>query len=164
MILFINFKSVTLVSQIMLTVPFAFIGGLFALFLSGEPFSIASLIGFITLCGISSRNGIMMLSHYLHLMKHEGESFSKSMVIRGSLERLTPVLMTASVASLALLPIALASGQPGSEILHPVAVVIVGGLLSSTILDIIVTPTLFFNFGKQAAQKYLVQEDVGEEI
>ncbi len=149
--------------QIMLTVPFAFIGGLFALFLSGESFTIASLVGFITLCGISSRNGIMMISHYLHLMKHEGESFTKEMIIRGSLERLTPVLMTASVASLALLPIALSSGKPGSEILHPVALVIVGGLLSSTILDILVTPTVFFWLGKKAAFNY-VNRKTNDEI
>lgn len=156
LILFIHFKSIVLASQIMLTVPFSFIGGILALYMSGESFTIASFVGFITLCGISSRNGIMMISHYLHLMKYEGEPFSKNMVIRGSLERLAPVLMTAFVASLALLPIALSSGQPGSEILHPVAVVIVGGLISSTILDIIVTPTIFLKFGKRAAEKYLI--------
>ena len=94
-----------------------------------------------------------MISHYLHLMKYEGESFDSSMVIRGSLERLTPVLMTACVASLALLPIALSKGVPGSEILHPVALVIVGGLISSTLLDIVVTPTVFFNFGKESSIK-----------
>lgn len=152
-VLYFHFNSLALTTQIMMTIPFSFIGGICALYFSGEDFTIASLVGFITLCGISSRNGIMMISHYLHLMKHEGESFSKAMVIRGSLERLTPVLMTASVASLALLPIALTSGQPGSEILHPVALVVVGGLLSSTLLDILVTPTLFFKFGKNAAQK-----------
>jgi Cu(I)/Ag(I) efflux system membrane protein CusA/SilA len=94
-----------------------------------------------------------MISHYLHLMKAEGEPFSKEMIVRGSLERLVPVLMTATVASLALLPLVFAKGQPGSEILHPVAVVIVGGLISSTLLDILVTPTVFFNFGKRAALK-----------
>ena len=142
----------------MLTVPFAFIGGLLALFTSGEPFTVASLVGFITLCGVSTRNGIMMISHYLHLMKHEGEEFTESMVIRGSLERLTPVLMTASVASLALLPIALSKGVPGSEILHPVALVIVGGLVSSTLLDIAVTPTVFFNFARKSCEKSINYE------
>lgn len=155
LILFTHFRSVAITSQIMLTIPFSFIGGLLALFLSGQSFTIASLIGFVTLCGISSRNGIMMISHYLHLVKYEGESFSKNMIIRGSLERLTPVLMTASVASLALLPIALSGGQPGSEILHPVATVIVGGLISSTLLDILVTPTIFYHFGKKPTEKYL---------
>lgn len=155
LILLTHFRSLVIVGQIMLTIPFAFIGGLLALYFSGQSFTIASLIGFVTLCGISSRNGIMMISHYLHLMKFEGEIFNKSMIIRGSLERLTPVLMTASVASLALLPIALASGQPGSEILHPVATVIVGGLISSTFLDVFVTPTIFYRFGKNASQNYI---------
>ncbi|MCB0420606.1 MAG: efflux RND transporter permease subunit [Bdellovibrionales bacterium] len=155
LILLTHFRSFTIVSQIMLTIPFSFIGGLIALYLSGQSLTIASLIGFVTLCGISSRNGIMMISHYLHLVKYEGETFCKKMIIRGSLERLTPVLMTASVAALALLPIALASGQPGSEILHPVATVIVGGLISSTLLDILVTPTIFFRFGRTATQKYI---------
>ena len=151
LVLYSHFKSVTIVGQIMLTIPFAFIGGIVLLFLTDRTLTVASLIGFITLCGIASRNGIMMISHYLHLMKHEGESFSKEMIIRGSLERLVPVLMTASVTSLALLPLVFAKGESGSEILHPVAVVIVGGLISSTILDMIVTPTVFFNFAKKAA-------------
>jgi Cu(I)/Ag(I) efflux system membrane protein CusA/SilA len=97
----------------------------------------------------------MMISHYLHIMKHEGEGFTKEMIIRGSLERLIPVLMTALTAALGLLPLVFAKGQAGSEILHPVAVVIVGGLLSSTILDFIVTPTAFYAFAKNAALKTL---------
>ena len=153
LLLFMNFGSKMIVLQIMLTIPFAFIGGIMLLFLTDRNITVASLVGFITLCGIASRNGIMMISHYLHLMKYEGEDFTKEMVIRGSLERLVPVLMTASVAALALLPIVFAKGQPGSEILHPVAVVIVGGLISSTLLDIIVTPTVFFNFAKKASIK-----------
>ncbi len=152
LILMAHFQSLVITLQVMLTVPFAFIGGILALYLSGEPFTVASLVGFVTLCGISTRNGIMMISHYLHLMKYEGESFTSEMVIRGSLERLTPVLMTASVASLALLPIALSKGVPGSEILHPVALVIVGGLISSTLLDILVTPTVFYNFARKSAE------------
>lgn len=155
LILLTHFRSFAIVGQIMLTIPFSFIGGFLALYFSGQSFTIASLIGFVTLCGISSRNGIMMISHYLHLIKFEGETFCKKMIIRGSLERLTPVLMTASVASLALLPIALASGQPGSEILYPVATVIVGGLVSSTFLDVFVTPTIFYRFGEKASQNYL---------
>ena len=147
-------------AQVMLTVPFALIGGVISLYLTEGSFTVASMVGFITLCGISSRNGIMMISHYLHLIEYEGESFGKSMVVRGSLERLVPVLMTALVASFALLPIALAKGQPGSEILHPVAVVIVGGLISSTLLDMIVTPTVFLNYGKRASEKYLMMKQM----
>jgi Cu(I)/Ag(I) efflux system membrane protein CusA/SilA len=154
-VLFAHFKSVMITSQIMLTVPLAFMGGLYSLFIIDRVFSVASLIGLVTLCGIASRNGIMMISHYLHIMKHEGEGFTKEMIIRGSLERLIPVLMTALTAALGLLPLVFAKGQAGSEILHPVAVVIVGGLLSSTILDFIVTPTAFYAFAKNAALKTL---------
>lgn len=159
LILLSHFHSKMIMSQIMLTIPFAFIGGIILLFFTDRTITVASLVGFITLCGVASRNGIMMISHYLHIMEHEGESFTKEMIIRGSLERLVPVMMTASVTTLALLPLVWASGQPGSEILHPVAVVIVGGLLSSTILDIIVTPTVFYRFGKKAAFKYINQKN-----
>ena len=126
-----------------------------AIFITEKVLSIATLIAFITLCGISSRNGIMMVSHYLHLIKEEGESFNKKLIIRGTLERLIPVFMTAFTAILALLPIALSKGQPGKEILYPVAVVIIGGLITSTLLDIIVTPTIFYRFGKKPVEKYL---------
>jgi CzcA family heavy metal efflux pump len=155
LVLFSHFKSKAITAQIMATIPLAFIGGIILLFFTDRSITVASLVGFITLCGVASRNGIMMISHYLHLMKFEKESFSQEMIIRGSQERLVPVMMTACVASLALLPLAFAKGQPGSEILHPVAVVIVGGLLSSTLLDIIITPTLFYKFGRKAAEKHL---------
>jgi Cu/Ag efflux pump CusA len=93
----------------------------------------------------------MMLSHYLHLMRHEGEGFTRQMVERGTLERMVPVLMTALSAGIALLPFVLAADEPGKEILHPVAVVIVGGLISSTLLDFLITPLIFFKFAKSAA-------------
>lgn len=150
-LLWVHFQSLTLVLQIMVTIPFAFIGGVWALYLAQESLTVASLIGFITLSGIAARNTILMISHYLHLLEHEGEEFTASMIIRGSLERLVPVLMTASVTTLALLPIAFSAAQPGSEVLYPVALVIVGGLISSTILDVLVTPVLFFNYARQAA-------------
>jgi CzcA family heavy metal efflux pump len=153
LVLYNHFRSWMITAQIMLTIPLAFMGGIIWLFLTDRVFSVASLIGLVTLCGIASRNGIMMISHYLHLMEHEGEKFSKEMVIRGSLERLVPVLMTALTAALGILPLVFAHGEPGSEILHPVAIVIVGGLLSSTLLDFIVTPTVFYRFGEKAALK-----------
>ena len=157
MLLYSHFNSASIAMQIIATIPLAFIGGIVFLFATGSSLTVAGMVGFITLCGMASRNAIMMIMHYLHLMKHEGESFSKEMIIRGSQERLIPVLMTASVAALALLPLVFAKGQPGSEILNPVAVVIVGGLISSTLLDIIVTPTLFYKFGRKSAEKYLTQ-------
>lgn len=154
-VLYQHFKSSEITLQIMATIPLAFIGGLILLFITDRTLTVASLVGFITLCGVASRNGIMMISHYLHVMKYEGEKFTPEMIIRASQERLVPVLMTAGVASLALLPLVFAKGQPGSEILHPVAVVIVGGLVSSTILDILLTPTLFYRFGKKSAEYYI---------
>lgn len=158
-VLYAHFKSSFIAIQIMLNIPMALIGSLVAIYLSDRIFSIATMVAFITLCGIASRNGIMMISHYLHLMKYEGEKFTKEMVIRGSLERLVPVLMTALTAILGLLPLVLAKGDPGKEILHPLAVVIVGGLLSSTLLDMFVTPTVFYRFGKKSAERNLVNKE-----
>lgn len=155
LILFGHFRSKMIAAQIMVTIPLAFTGGMFCLFFAERTITVASLIGFITLCGVASRNGIMMIDHYLHLMSREGESFTKEMIVRGSQERLIPVMMTALVASLALLPLVFAKGQPGSEVLYPVAVVIVGGLVTSTLLDMIVTPTLFFWIGKRSAEAYV---------
>lgn len=157
-VLYFHFRSTMLSLQVMLNVPLALIGSIVAIYITERTLSVATLVAFITLCGISTRNGILLISHYLHLMKEEGEGFDRKMVIRGSLERLVPVLMTASTAALALVPLLLSRGEPGKEILYPVAVVIIGGLISSTILDLVVTPTMFLRFGRKSAQKYLSQQ------
>ncbi len=120
--------------------------------------SIATLVGFIAVGGVAARNGIMMISHYLHLMQHEGEGFTPKMIIRGTQERLVPVMMTALAAGIGLIPLVLAANEPGKEILHPVAVVIVGGLISSTFLDMAVTPAMFWLIGRKAAAKSIELE------
>jgi HME family heavy-metal exporter len=120
------------------------------------------MVGFITLAGIATRNGILKISHYINLCKFEGERFGTDMIVRGSLERLTPVLMTALVAAFALTPLLLAADAPGKEILHPVAVVIFGGLVSSTLLDTLLTPVLFWLLGEQPLQRLLAGDSKGE--
>lgn len=154
LVLYSHFKSSRIVIQIMLNIPLALIGSVIAVMLTGGTFSIATLVGFITLTGIASRNGIMMISHYIHLIEHEGQTFGKDMIIRGSLERMVPVLMTALVAALALVPLTMDAQASGKEILYPVAVVILGGLISSTILDMVVTPVVFYMFGEKALESY----------
>ncbi len=164
LVLYSHFRSWRIVLQIMLNIPLALVGSVVAVWWTGGTFSVATLVGFITLTGIASRNGIMMISHYLHLMEHEGEKFSKKMIIRGSLERLVPVLMTALVAALALIPLTLDAQAAGKEILYPVATVILGGLLSSTLLDMIVTPTVFWAWGKKAVEEYFEAKKSGQEF
>jgi HME family heavy-metal exporter len=113
------------------------------------------MVGFISLGGIASRNGILLLNHYLHLVRYEGESWSKEMIIRAGKERLAPVLMTALTSGIGLVPLALSAGEPGKEILYPVATVIIGGLLSSTILEFFVRPALFWRFGVGAGERLM---------
>jgi HME family heavy-metal exporter len=149
---------VVLVGIIMANIPLALIGSVAAMWIAGVSLSVASMVGFITLAGIATRNGILKISHYINLVRFEGESFSQSMIVRGSMERLTPVLMTALVAAFALTPLLLAADAPGKEILHPVAVVIFGGLVSSTLLDTLLTPVLFWLFGEKATKR-LTQPD-----
>jgi Cu/Ag efflux pump CusA len=145
--------------QVMINIPLALIGAVIALLLSGGVFSVATLVGFISLVGITSRNGIMMISHYLHLMREEGENFTEEMIIRGSLERLVPVMMTALTAGLSLVPFILAADAPGKEILHPLAVVVLGGILTSTLLDQLVTPAVFYKFGKPTADRVIAERE-----
>jgi CzcA family heavy metal efflux pump len=161
LVLYAHFRSGRIVAQILLNIPLALIGSVAAVVLTDRTISVASIVGFITLTGIASRNGIMMISHYLHLIEREGERFSREMIVRGSLERLVPVLMTALTAGLALLPLVLSKGAPGKEILHPVSTVILGGLISSTLLDIVVTPAVFWKFGRRAVERH-ARGDEGE--
>ncbi|MBF7731705.1 efflux RND transporter permease subunit [Pseudomonas sp. N040] len=157
MVLYSRYKSAVLAAMIMGNIPMALIGSVIAMWLAGISLSVASLVGFITLTGIATRNGILKVSHYINLCKFEGASFGQELIVRGSLERLTPVLMTALTAALALLPLLFAADAAGKEILHPVAVVIFGGLVSSTLMDSLLTPLMFWLFGQKPLQR-LVDE------
>lgn len=152
-ILYSRYRSTVFALIIMGSVPLALIGSVAALWLSGQPLSVASMIGFITLTGIAARNGILKISHYINLAIHEGMPFGRDLVIRGSLERLTPVLMTALSAGVALVPLMIDPSAPGKEILHPVAVTIFGGLVSSTLLDTFLTPVLFLRYGETSLKR-----------
>lgn len=159
LVLYSLYQSVALALMVMTCIPLALVGSVIAMWLTGVSLSVASLVGFITLAGISTRNGILKISHYIHLVKQEGEAFGEKMIVRGSLERLTPVLMTALVAAFALIPLMLAGGEPGKEILYPVAVVIFGGLISSTLLDTLLTPVMFHRWGEKPLSKMLAQTE-----
>ncbi|HEX6000531.1 MAG TPA: efflux RND transporter permease subunit [Hyphomicrobiaceae bacterium] len=148
-VLYQRYQSVVLAGIILMSIPLALIGSVVALAIAGQPLSVASMIGFITLAGIAARNGILKVSHYINLALLEGERFGPALVVRGSLERLAPVLMTALCAGLALVPLLAGAGEPGREILHPVAVTIFGGLVSSTLLDTLLTPVLFLRLGER---------------
>ncbi|TIN20720.1 MAG: efflux RND transporter permease subunit [Mesorhizobium sp.] len=152
-VLYSRYQSPALALIIMGNIPLALIGSVVALNIAGQPLSVASMIGFITLAGISARNGILKISHYINLALYEGKQFGKELVIRGSLERLTPVLMTALSAGMALIPLLIGAGEPGREILHPVAVTIFGGLISATLIDTFLTPVLFLSFGRKPLER-----------
>ena len=158
LVLYSRYRSTTLALIIMANIPLALVGSVIAMWLTGITLSVASMVGFITLAGIAVRNGILKVSHYINLCRFEGEQFGQAMVVRGSLERLTPVLMTALVAAFALTPLLLSGDAAGKEILHPVAVVIFGGLVSSTILDTLLTPLMFLAFGHQPTQRLLAEQ------
>ena len=158
LVLYTRYQSTTLALVIMGNIPFALIGSVAAMWIAEVSLSVASMVGFITLAGIATRNGILKVSHYINLCKFEGETFGIPMIVRGSLERLTPVLMTALTAALALTPLLLSADAPGKEILHPVAVVIFGGLVSSTILDTLLTPLMFWLVGKKPLEKILTKQ------
>jgi HME family heavy-metal exporter len=159
LVLFTMFHSVNLSLQVMAALPMAFIGAVAALVVTQQTLTVAAMVGFIALVGVASRNGILLLNHYLHLVKYEGEGWTKEMIVRGGLERLAPVLMTALTAGIALIPLTLSAGEPGKEILYPVATVIVGGLISSTLLDFFVHPALFWTMGLGSARRVVEAEE-----
>ena len=155
--LLILFPSFRIVLQILNALPVAFIGGVLALYFTRQDITVAALVGFVSLGGIAIRNGILLVSHYIHLMSSEGEPFSKSMILRGSLERLAPVLMTALTAGIALVPLVVDGNEPGREILYPVATVILGGLFTSTFCEFLIHPGLFWRFTGRDAENIAQQ-------
>lgn len=159
LVLYKMFRSVNLSLQVMAALPMAFIGAVLALVLTHQTLTVAAMVGFIALVGVASRNGILLLNHYLHLVRYENEGWTREMILRGGLERLAPVLMTALTAGIALIPLTLSAGEPGKEILYPVATVIVGGLISSTLLDFFVHPALFWTMGLNAAKRAVEAEE-----
>ena len=150
--LYTLFHSVNMALQVLSALPMAAIGAVAALVVTGQSLTVAGMVGFISLSGIASRNGILLIAHYLHLVRYEGEKFTPEMIERAGRERLAPMLMTALTAGIALIPLVLAAGEPGKEILYPVATVILGGLISSTLLDFFVHPALFWLFGRRDAE------------
>jgi HME family heavy-metal exporter len=155
LVLYGRYRSTALALIVMGNIPLALVGSVIALWISGQPLSVAALVGFITLTGIATRNGILKISHFINLCAFEGETFGRPMIVRGSLERLTPVLMTALVAAFALVPLLLGADAPGKEILHPVAVVI------STLLDTLLTPLMFWRWGGKPLERLLSAGDGG---
>jgi CzcA family heavy metal efflux pump len=160
--LYTLFRSTNLALQVLSALPMAAIGSVAALVLTKQSLTVASMVGFISLSGIASRNGILLIAHYLHLVQHEGETFTPEMVERAGKERVAPMLMTALTAGIALVPLVLAAGEPGKEILYPVATVILGGLISSTLLDFFVHPALFWCFGRAQAEKAMAAKEHDE--
>lgn len=159
LVLYSRYRSAILSGIVLTSIPLGLIGSVVALWIAGLPFSVASLIGFITLAGITARNGILKISHYINLALYEGERFGEDLVVRGSLERMTPVLMTALSAGVALIPLMIAADEPGREILHPLAVTIFGGLVSATLIDSVLTPLLFLKFGRKPLEEIMQQRD-----
>jgi Cu/Ag efflux pump CusA len=161
LLLVASFGNVRLAILVFLTLPIALVGGLLATYASDRVISLGSLVGFLTVLGIVARNGIMLISHYQHLEREEGEPFGPGLVLRGARERLSPILMTALATGLALVPLVVAGSIPGHEIEHPMAVVILGGLVTSTLLNLFVVPTLYLKFGRQREPNSLAGQLAG---
>jgi CzcA family heavy metal efflux pump len=147
LLLYVDFQSMRLTLLVFLTLPFALVGGVFAAFIGGGVLSLGSLVGFVTVLGIAARNGIMLVSHFRHLEQEEGVPFGLDLVLRGAEERLAPILMTALATGLALLPLVVNGLKPGQEIEYPLAIVILGGLVTSTLLNLFLLPPLYLAFG-----------------
>jgi CzcA family heavy metal efflux pump len=163
-VLYMLFPSTRIVLQILNALPTAFVGGVLALVVTHQTITVASMVGFISLGGIAARNGILLVTHYFHLMKHEGEGFSEKMILRGSLERLSPVLMTALTAGIALIPLVYGGQEPGREILYPVATVILGGLITSTFCEFLIHPGIFWRFSGRDAERLVKTTDHEEDL
>jgi Cu/Ag efflux pump CusA len=142
------FGSLRLAAMTFLLLPMALVGGVIAAWLTAGLLSLGSLVGFLTVFGIAARNGILMISHFQHLERSESEPFGPGLVMRGAKERLAPILMTASATGLALVPLVVAGSIPGHEVEHPMAVVILGGLVTSTLLNLFVLPSIYLRFGR----------------
>ena len=151
LLVWMEFRSRRITARVAVSLPFALVGGVVAVALTGGVLSLGSLVGFVTVIGIAARNGIMLLSHYQHLERHEGMTFGRELVLRGAEERLVPILMTAACAGLALVPLIVAGNAPGHEIEHPMAIVILGGLISSTALNLLLLPALYARYGEERA-------------
>lgn len=164
LLLFVAFRSARDALLVMLNLPLALIGGVMGVFASGGVLSVASIIGFITLFGIATRNGVMLIAHIHQLVDHEGVADPLEAVKRAASERLVPILMTALATGLALIPLALAVGQPGSEIQAPMAMVILYGLLTSTALNMIVVPALYLRFGQIDSGARAVRDPFGGDM
>jgi Cu/Ag efflux pump CusA len=147
------FGSLRLATLAVLLLPMALVGGVLAVWLGDGVLSLGSLVGFLTIFGIAARNGILMISHFQHLERSEGVPFGPALVLRGAKERLAPILMTACATGLALVPLAIAGSKPGHEIEHPMAIVILGGLITSTLLNLFVIPSLYLRFGKSRRER-----------
>jgi Cu/Ag efflux pump CusA len=143
------FRSWRLAALTFLTLPMALVGGALGAWLTGGILSLGSLVGFFTVFGIAARNGILMINHFQHLEEFEGETFGRQLVLRGARERLSPILMTTLATALAIVPLVIAGNRPGHEIEHPLAIVIVGGLITSTLLNLFVVPSLYLRFGRR---------------
>jgi Cu/Ag efflux pump CusA len=156
-ILWESFRNLRLAILGFMTLPSALVGGLLAAYLTGSVISLGSLVGFLTVFGIAARNKIMLINHYQHLEKFEGEAFGVHLAVRGALERLSPIMMTALATGLALVPLVVTGDIPGHEIEYPMAIVILGGLVTSTLLNLFVVPSLYLQFGKSRSSQSSVE-------